>query len=102
MVPSDGINIRTQPNSNVRTVFDGTVAKVASMPGYGETVLIKHGEYYTLYTKLQSTSVKVGQVVKARDVIGRVATNSDGEAEIHFQTWKGLQKMDPASWISSR
>jgi septal ring factor EnvC (AmiA/AmiB activator) len=101
-VPSDGINIRTQPNSNVRTVFDGTVAKVASMPGYGETVLIKHGEYYTLYTKLQSTSVKVGQVVKAKDVIGRVATNSDGEAEIHFQTWKGLQKMDPASWISSR
>lgn len=101
-VPSDGINIRTQPNSNVRTVFDGTVAKVASMPGYGETVLIKHGEYYTLYTKLQSTSVKVGQPVRAKDVIGRVATNSNGEAEIHFQTWKGLQKMDPASWISSR
>lgn len=101
-VPSDGINIRTQPNSTVRTVFDGVVAKVASMPGYGETVLIKHGEYYTLYSKLSSTSVKTGQTVKAKDVIGRVATNSDGEAEIHFQTWKGLQKMDPASWISSR
>ncbi|HAH36460.1 MAG TPA: peptidase M23, partial [Algoriphagus sp.] len=65
-VPSDGLNIRTQPNSNVRTVFDGTVAKVASMPGYGETVLIKHGEYYTLYSKLKSVSVKSGQTVKAK------------------------------------
>ena len=101
-VPSDGLNIRTQPNSNVRTVFDGTVAKVASMPGYGETVLIKHGEYYTLYSKLKSVSVKSGQTVKAKDVIGTVATDANGEAEVHFQTWKGLQKMDPATWITSK
>lgn len=101
-VPSDGINIRTLPNANVRAVFDGVIAKIAAMPGYGQTVLIKHGEYYTLYSKMESTSVKIGQVVKARQVIGKVATNSNGEAEIHFQTWKGLKKMNPASWISSR
>lgn len=101
-VQNDGINIRTQPNSSVRTVFDGTVAKVASMPGYGETVLIKHGEYYTLYSKLKSVSVKSGQTVKAKDVIGQVATDANGEAEVHFQTWKGLQKMNPSTWITSK
>lgn len=101
-VQNDGINIRTQPNSSVRAVFDGTVAKVASMPGYGETVLIKHGEYYTLYTKLKSVSVKSGQSVKSKDVLGQVATDANGEAEVHFQTWKGLQKMDPATWITSK
>ncbi|HAS60572.1 MAG TPA: peptidase M23, partial [Algoriphagus sp.] len=61
-----------------------------------------HGEYYTLYSKLKSVSVKSGQTVKAKDVIGTVATDANGEAEVHFQTWKGLQKMDPATWITSK
>ncbi|MDF2157129.1 peptidoglycan DD-metalloendopeptidase family protein [Algoriphagus sp. CAU 1675] len=101
-IPNDGINIRTQTNSDVRAVFDGTVTRIATMPGYGETVIIKHGEYYTLYSKLKTISVKAGQTVKAKDVIGKVATGPDGIAEVHFQTWKGLQKMDPSGWILSR
>jgi septal ring factor EnvC (AmiA/AmiB activator) len=99
---NDGIDIRTQPNSNVRTVFDGTVTKITTMPGYGGTVIIKHGEYYTMYSKLKTISVKTGQKVNAKDVIGQVATGPDGEAEVHFQTWKGLQVMDPSTWITSK
>ncbi|WP_297335148.1 peptidoglycan DD-metalloendopeptidase family protein [Algoriphagus sp.] len=101
-VPNDGINIRTQPNASVRSVFDGTVTKVATMPGYGETVIIKHGEYYTLYSKLKTITVKTGQTVKAKDVIGRVAVDANGESEVHFQTWKGLQKMNPSTWIAPK
>ncbi len=101
-MPNDGIDIRTQPNSNVRAVFDGTVTKVTTMPGFGGTVIIKHGEYYTLYSKLKTISVKTGQQVSAKDVIGLVSTGADGEAEVHFQTWKGLQKMNPSSWITSK
>jgi septal ring factor EnvC (AmiA/AmiB activator) len=99
---NDGIDIRTQPNSNVRTVFDGTVTKITTMPGYGGTVIIKHGEYYTMYSKLKTISVKSGQKVSAKDVIGQVATGPDGEAEVHFQTWKGLSVMDPSTWITSK
>jgi murein hydrolase activator len=99
---NDGIDIRTQPNSNVRTVFDGTVTKITTMPGYGGTVIIKHGEYYTMYSKLKTISVKSGQKVSAKDVIGLVATGPDGEAEVHFQTWKGLSVMDPSTWITSK
>jgi murein DD-endopeptidase MepM/ murein hydrolase activator NlpD len=99
---NDGIDIRTQPNSNVRSVFDGTVTKITTMPGYGGTVIIKHGEYYTMYSKLKTISVKSGQKVSAKDVIGQVATGPDGEAEVHFQTWKGLQVMDPTTWITSK
>ncbi|MBN7815455.1 murein hydrolase activator EnvC family protein [Algoriphagus pacificus] len=99
---SDGIDIRTQPNSNVRTVFDGTVTKITTMPGFGGTVIIKHGEYYTMYSKLKTISVKSGQTVSAKDVIGQVATGPDGQAEVHFQTWKGLSVMDPATWITSK
>jgi len=99
---NDGIDIRTQPNSNVRTVFDGTVTKITTMPGYGGTVIIKHGEYYTMYSKLKTISVKSGQKVSAKDLIGQVATGPDGEAEVHFQTWKGLSVMDPSTWITSK
>lgn len=99
---SDGIDIRTQPNSNVRSVFDGTVTKITTMPGFGGTVIIKHGEYYTMYSKLKTISVKSGQSVNSKDVIGQVATGPDGQAEVHFQTWKGLSVMDPATWITSK
>jgi septal ring factor EnvC (AmiA/AmiB activator) len=99
---SDGLEIRTQPNANVRTVFDGTISKISTIPGYGLTVIIKHGEYFTMYSRLKDISVKVGQVVKAKETIGKVAVNSNGESEVHFQTWKGLQIMDPATWITSK
>jgi murein hydrolase activator len=99
---SDGLEIRTQPNANVRTVFDGTVSKISTIPGYGLTVIIKHGEYFTMYSRLKDISVKVGQAVKAKETIGKVAVNPNGESEVHFQTWKGLQIMDPATWITSK
>ncbi|RAI89293.1 murein hydrolase activator EnvC family protein [Algoriphagus yeomjeoni] len=99
---SDGIDIRTQPNSNVRAVFDGTVTKITTMPGFGGTVIIKHGEYYTMYSKLKTITVKSGQTVSAKDVIGQVALGADGEAEVHFQTWKGLSVMNPSAWLTSK
>ncbi|SEG07173.1 murein hydrolase activator EnvC family protein [Algoriphagus boritolerans] len=99
---SDGLEIRTQANSNVRSVFDGTVSKISTIPGYGLTVIIKHGEYFTMYSRLKNISVKVGQSVKAKETIGQVAANADGQSEVHFQTWKGLQIMDPATWITSK
>lgn len=99
---NDGIDIRTQPNSNVRAVFDGTVTKITTMPGYGGTVIVKHGEYYTMYSRLKNITVKSGQTIKAKDVIGQVGVNAEGESEVHFQTWKGLQIMDPAAWITSK
>lgn len=102
IIDNDGIDIRTQPQSNVRSVFDGTVTKITTMPGYGGTVIIKHGEYYTMYSKLKTVSVKSGQKVGAKDIIGQVATQADGQAEVHFQTWKGLEIMNPSTWISSK
>lgn len=99
---SDGIDIRTEANSNVRAVFNGEVTKITTMPGFGGTVIIKHGEYYTMYSKLKTITVKTGQTVSAKDVIGQVATDANGQAEVHFQTWKGLTVMNPSSWITSK
>ncbi|MBM3168869.1 MAG: peptidoglycan DD-metalloendopeptidase family protein [Bacteroidetes bacterium] len=99
---NDGVDIRTQPNASVRAVFDGVVSKITTIPGYGNTLIIKHGEYFTMYSRLKSISVSAGQTVKAKTIIGQVATNAEGVAEVHFQTWKSLQIMDPATWILAK
>ncbi|MDN3202830.1 murein hydrolase activator EnvC family protein [Algoriphagus sediminis] len=101
-IENDGLDIRTEQGSPVRSVFDGTVTKITNMPGFGGTIIIKHGEYYTMYSKLKTISVKTGQKVVAKDIIGEVATQADGQAEVHFQTWKGLTKMNPATWIAPK
>lgn len=99
---NDGIDIQTTPNANVRAVFDGEVTKIFTVPGYGGTIVVKHGEYYTMYSKLKVISVKSGDKVKAKQVIGQVYTNKDGISEVHFETWKGLQPMDPSIWLAGR
>jgi len=99
---NDGVDIQTQPNANVRAVFDGEVTKIFTVPGYGGTVVIKHGEYYTMYSKLKVISTKTGDKVKGKQTIGQVYTNKEGVAEVHFQTWKGLSPMNPSLWLSGK
>ncbi|QDH81040.1 peptidoglycan DD-metalloendopeptidase family protein [Echinicola soli] len=102
MITNDGIDIQTNPDEIVRAVFDGVVTKVSTIPGMGGTIIIRHGEYYTMYSRLQTITVKSGQNVKANDKIGEVATGGSGVSEVHFQTWKGLQKMNPSSWLAGK
>jgi septal ring factor EnvC (AmiA/AmiB activator) len=99
---NDGIDIQTTPNSNVRSVFDGEVIKVGTIPGYGGTIVVKHGEYYTMYSKLKVISIKTGDKIKAKQILGQVYTNKDGVAEVHFETWKGLQPMNPSTWLAGQ
>ncbi|MBS9522967.1 peptidoglycan DD-metalloendopeptidase family protein [Litoribacter alkaliphilus] len=100
---NDGVDIQTNNDEPVRAVFDGVVTKITTVPGMGGTVIIKHGEYYTMYSRLKTISVKSGESVKARSPIGTVHTNSsNGVSEVHFQTWKGLQVMDPTIWLSKK
>jgi len=100
---NDGVDIQTNSNEQVRAVFDGVVTKITTVPGMGGTIIIKHGEYYTMYSRLKTISVKSGQQVKARAPIGTVYTDTkNGISEVHFQTWKGLQVMDPSIWLSKK
>ena len=99
---NDGVDIQTTPNANVRAVFDGEVIKIGTIPGYGGTIVVRHGEYYTMYSKLKVISVKTGEKVKAKQVLGQVYTNREGVAEVHFETWKGLQPMNPSIWLAGQ
>jgi septal ring factor EnvC (AmiA/AmiB activator) len=97
-----GVDIQTNRNERVRSVFEGIVTAVAEVPGMNNVVMIQHGTYYTFYAKLKSVSVKSGQKVKAKEAIGEVYTNDDEISELQFQIWKGNEKQDPESWLYNR
>ncbi|MFD1142778.1 murein hydrolase activator EnvC family protein [Larkinella insperata] len=102
MQDNPGIDIQTNPGEVVRAVYDGVVQYTTYVTGMYNIVAIQHGDYYTVYAKLKSVSVQVGQRVKAREVIGVVATDKDGVAEVQFQVWKSTSRMNPESWLIDR
>ncbi len=102
-IPNDGVNIQTKQNEQVKAVFDGIVKKIAIVPGdFKYVVIVQHGTYYTVYAKLKSVNVKMGQQVRKEDVIGEVNTDLDGLSEVQFQVWKNTEKLDPELWLAKR
>lgn len=98
-VENKGIDIRTTKGSAVRAVFEGEVSRVARSP-QGMVVIIRHGEYMTVYADLQSVSVKTGSKVSTKQTIGVVNTNEDGVSEFKFQIYKGQHHLNPSVWLS--
>lgn len=99
-VENHGIDIQTQEDTNVKSIFDGKVTTTAFVPGMNSVVIIQHGDYYTLYAKLKTVNVKKGQIIKAQEDIGTVFTNGNGISELQFQVWKNNIKLDPQKWLS--
>jgi len=98
-VKNDGIDIQTNENEEIRTVFDGEVRNVAFIPGMNNVVMVQHGEYFTVYAKLKDVKVRKGEKVNAKQALGTVYTDSDGTSEVQFQVWKNNQKLNPEQWL---
>ncbi|SIR36808.1 murein hydrolase activator EnvC family protein [Pontibacter lucknowensis] len=96
---NNGIDIQTSQGEPARAIFEGKVLTVASVPGMNNIVMVQHGEYFVVYAKLRTVSVKEGQDVKPKDVIGTVYTDANGTTELQFQLWKNNTNLNPESWI---
>jgi septal ring factor EnvC (AmiA/AmiB activator) len=96
-----GMTIQTVSGSNVKAVFDGTVATVYDVAG-SQTITIKHGKYFTTYYNLSSVLVAKGTVVKMGQPIGKAAQNDDGEGEIIFVVNVESKFVDPEDWLKNR
>ena len=99
MINNNGIDIQTSAGSAVHTVYDGIVQSVVNIPGINTVVAIQHGDYFTVYSKLDNVSVSMGQRVRTGQRIGTVASDEDGTAEINFQVWKNTVRQNPESWL---
>jgi len=101
IVNNNGVNIQTQQNEKVKSIFEGEVRRVAFIQGLGSTVIIKHGEYLTVYAGLKEVFVRSGQKVSTNQEIGKVFSNNDGVSELRFQIFKNTTALDPQGWLKS-
>lgn len=93
-----GTNYMGQSGSRARAIFDGEVSAVFQL-GSLKNVLVRHGSYISVYCNLSSTIVTRGQKVKARDILGTVADDGQGNYVLHFQLRKETAKLNPEVWI---
>lgn len=93
-----GMDIKGKAGANARAIFDGEVSAVFQYNGL-TNVLVRHGSYISVYCNLSTVRVKKGSLVRARDVLGEVHTNADGETILHFQLRKETVKLNPELWI---
>lgn len=97
-----GIDIQTGEGATAYAIFEGVVKTVAFVPGMNRVVIIQHGTYHTVYAKLKSTAVKVGQHISTQTPVGVVYTNKDGITELQLQLWRGTQRLNPAGWLAKQ
>jgi len=102
-VKNDGIYISTTQGSTARTIFDGVVSKIISIPGKNKAIIIRHGDFLTVYSNLKEVCVNVGDKLKAKQKIGTIFTDSDDDNKtiLELQIWQGTVKQNPESWLSS-
>lgn len=99
-IQSNGVTIATAPSSTVRAVFEGKVMSVVSFKGSNPSVLIRHGNYITVYKNLGKLYVKKGDQVKAKTPIGEVFTNQQtGKTEIQFSIFNNIKVLNPQGWL---
>jgi murein DD-endopeptidase MepM/ murein hydrolase activator NlpD len=68
--------------------------------GQKKGVVIKHGDYFTTYLNLTNISVSAGDKVSAKEVIGKIKTNSDGNTVLKFMVFQNTADVNPASWLT--
>ena len=99
-IQSNGVTIATAPATQVRAVFAGEVMSVVTFKGSNPSVLIRHGNYITVYKNLGKLYVKKGDKVKAKEAIGEVFTNQQtGKTEIQFSIFNNVKVLNPKGWI---
>jgi septal ring factor EnvC (AmiA/AmiB activator) len=102
---NNGVDISTAKNATVRSVFDGEVSSVLTIPGAGKVIIIKHGNYRTVYSNLRECYVSVGTKVSTKQSIGSLLTHESGSVsiahfEIHLVSGGNIQCLNPSLWLS--
>lgn len=102
MVENHGIDIMVDAGTSARAVFDGEVTAILDIMGT-KVVMVRHGEYITVYQNLASVNVKKGSKVTTKQNIGTIAKNASSNTyELHFEVWKNNSNLNPNDWLARR
>jgi murein hydrolase activator len=100
-VNNNGINITTETGSKARAVFNGEISRVFGITGGNMAVIIRHGQYLTVYSNLVNIIVKKGDKIATKQNLGTIYTDNgdDNKTVLKFQIWKESQKLNPEDWL---
>jgi len=100
-IKNNGIDIISASGSTAKVVFDGEVSSVLFIANLNYIVIVRHGDYLTVYSNLQNVTVKKGDKVKTRQTLGTIST-SEGESRsrLHFELWQGTIVQNPSGWLN--
>ena len=100
-VTNNGVDIATTENAKARCVFEGVVVSVVKPSASNIGVIIRHGDYFTVYSQLDEVFVNRGDKVKTKQDIGKVHTDrAEGKTEIHFELRHGTETLNPSTWLA--
>lgn len=98
---NNGIDILTSEKMKARSIFDGEVTRVMAIPNYHYVIMIRHGEFLSVYSNLEEVYVQKGDQVTTKQEIGRVYTDANNsKTEFHFELWKGKNLLNPELWLA--
>ncbi len=102
IINNNGVDILTRQSASVRVLFNGVVSGIITLPGAGKAVIVRHGDFFTVYSNLETVSVSTGQNLSTKQSIGVVASSQEapGKGEIHLEIWRNSEKLNPQSWIA--
>lgn len=98
---NSGIDIEVSPGSNARAVFAGTVSAIFHQDGFQTIVMLRHGNYLTIYAGLSAASVRVGQKVTAGQTLGTIFSDpaDSNRTILHFEVRNEKTKLNPTAWV---
>ena len=100
-VNNPGIKIATENNAVVKAVFEGEVSQILIIKRGNPAIMIRHGDYLTIYTNLSKIFVKKGDKVKVGEMIGEVFTSkTSGETLLGFRIYKNNTMLNPEYWLA--
>ena len=96
-----GIDIEVAKGSSARAVFDGVVSSIFRLDGYHNIIIVRHGEYLTVYAGIERLSVKKGDKVAAGQTLGTIYSDPDDDnrTSLHFEIRHEKQKLNPTEWV---
>ena len=93
VIQNNGIDFKTSSGEKVEAIFQGQVVGSTFISGVGHMVIVRHGNYYSVYSKLTQVNVQVGDPVKRHQQLGII------DELLHFEIWLGKEKQNPSNWI---
>lgn len=100
VINNNGIDISTTKGAIARAIFEGEVSSVAIIPGGGKVVMIRHGEYLSVYSYLNDVYVNKGDKITTKQHLGTLISEPDkAKTNVHLEIWKGMTKLNPEYWI---